>query len=180
MLGKLIDRFAEKKRERYVKSLVARGLVLGKNVQIVSSIFLDPSHCFLISIGDDTTICPNVRLIAHDASTKKALGFTKIGRIEIGANCFIGDSTIVLPNVRIGRGSIIGAGAVVTKDIPDGSVAAGNPARVVCTVEDYLRKMDTLAREKQVFGRDYFIEKLDDAKRREVLAALEKSIGFIV
>ena len=47
-----------------------KGLKIGKNVEIIDTFFFDPSHCFLISIGDNCTICPNVRLIAHDASTK--------------------------------------------------------------------------------------------------------------
>jgi len=98
-----------KKRQNYINRLIANGLSLGRNVDIIDNFFFDPSHCFLISIGDNCTICPNVRLIAHDASTKKILGYTKIGEIDIKENCFTGDSAIVLPNVTIGPNSIIGA-----------------------------------------------------------------------
>jgi len=59
------------KREKHLRMLVNNGLRLGENIQFVDSYFIDPSHCFLISIGNNCTICPNVRLIAHDASTKK-------------------------------------------------------------------------------------------------------------
>lgn len=86
--------FLKKKKESYLKKLIDRGLILGENVSIVDTFFFDPSHCFLISIGDNCTIAPRVRLIAHDASTKKFLGYTKIGRIDIGKNCFLGDSAI--------------------------------------------------------------------------------------
>lgn len=51
--------------------------------------------------------------------------------VHIGKNCFIGDRTIVLPGVTIGDEVVIGAGSVVTKDIPSNSVAVGNPARVI-------------------------------------------------
>lgn len=54
--------------------------------------------------------------------------------IHIGDDCWFGGSVIVLPGVRIGNGCTIGAGAVVTKDIPDRSIAVGNPARVIKTI----------------------------------------------
>jgi len=71
--GWIRDRYhllESRKTRKYIDRLVENGLRLGKNVAIVDRFFLDPSHCFLISIGDNCTICPNVRLIAHDASTK--------------------------------------------------------------------------------------------------------------
>jgi len=128
MLGLLMKAyysFLKYKKNRYLNGLVDKGLILGKNVLIVDTFFFDPSHCYLITIGDNCTICPNVRLIAHDASTKNHLGYTKFGKITIGENCFIGDSTIVLPNVSIGPNSIVGAGSVVTKSVPPWTVVAG-------------------------------------------------------
>lgn len=179
-ISKLYHLFHKKKKEKYINSLVNYGLNLGKNVEIIESFFFDPSHCFLIEIGDNCTICPNVRLIAHDASTKKKLGYTKIGRISIGANCFIGDSVIVLPDVIIGADSIIGAGSIVTKDIPPGMVAAGNPARIICSTDEYLDKIRKISSEKTIFNEDYFIGKLDQTKKEEMLKSIGDSIGFIV
>jgi maltose O-acetyltransferase len=121
-----------------------------------------------------------VRLIAHDASTYGFLGYTKIGKIKIGRDCFIGDSVIVLPSVTIGPGSIVGAGSVVTKNIPPGMVAAGNPAKIVCSVDDYLTKIKKVSANKTIFDENYFIEKLDEAKRTEVLNSVGDNIGFIV
>jgi len=168
------------RRRRYLEGLVNRGFRLGRNVEIIDTFFFDPSHCFLISIGDDCTLCPNVRLIAHDASTKKHLGYTKIGTIDIGEKCFLGDSVIVLPGVKIGANSIIGAGAVVTHDIPEGSVAAGNPARVIMTTNEYLEKISSVSGQKTIFNEDYYIEKLDDRKRKEIIHSIGDSKGFIV
>ncbi len=164
----------------YIGELVERGLLLGRNVDIVEDIFLDPSHCFLISIGDNCTLCPRVRLIAHDASSKKLLGYTKIGKIEIRENCFIGDSTIILPGVTIGPSSIVGAGSVVTRDVPPYSIAAGNPARVICTVDDYVEKIRMISNGKKIFDEEYFIGKLDKEKQREMVQSLGNTIGFIV
>ncbi len=177
---RFIETLHRRKFELYLKSLVDRGLSLGKNVRILDGCFLDPSHCFLISIGDNTVICPNVRLIAHDASTKMALGYSKIGKIEIQKNCFVGDSAIILPGVTIGANSIIGAGSVVTKDVPSGMVVAGAPAKVISSVEEYTQKIESKSSGRKIFGTEYYITRLDDKKRKEILKEVQKEIGFIV
>ena len=179
-LGKFYHLLLAKRRQRYLKNLIRNGLKLGKDVNIIDTFFFDPSHCFLISIGDNCTICPNVRLIAHDASTKKFLGYTKIGKIDIRENCFIGDSVIILPRVTIGPNSIVGAGSIVTKDIPANTIATGNPARIISALDDYLLRITKIAKTKQIFKEDYYIEKLDAEKRKEIIISIGKDIGFIV
>lgn len=179
-VGKVYRHVLKKKRQRYIGKLISRGLMLGKNVEFVDTFFLDPSHCYLISIGNNCTICPNVRFVAHDASTKKKMGYTKIGKIEVGENCFIGDSSIILPNVKIGPDAIIGAGSVVTKNVPPGTIAAGNPARIITTVEEYLAKIEDISKYKKVFDKNYYIEKLDQNKRDEIISSVGDSIAFIV
>ena len=177
---KIYYRFLETKKEKYLQKLINSGLVMGRNVVIAESIFLDPSHCYLISIGDDCTFAPGVRLIAHDASIYLHLGYTKIGRIKIGNKCFLGDGVAVLPNVTIGEGSIIGTGSIVIKDVPPGMIAAGNPAKVICSVDDYLNKVKKMAEGKKIFGQDYFLENLTDEKRQEMLQAVDDGVGFMV
>ena len=73
---------------------------IGKNVDIINS-YIDSGFGWLITIGDNVTIT-NATILAHDASTKKSLGYTKVGRVDIGDNVFIGYGAIVLPNTRIG------------------------------------------------------------------------------
>lgn len=174
------NRIKAYKRDKFLEKLVNRGLILGKNVHIVDSFFFDPSHCFLISISDNCTICPNVRLIAHDASTKYFLGYTKIGRITIHENCFIGDSVIVLPNVSIGPNAVVGAGSVVTRDVSPGMVVAGNPAVPRGTLPDYLEKIKTKSKGKRVFDEAYYIDVMTEEKKKEMLDSCNDSIGFIV
>ncbi len=169
-----------KKRERFIARLISNGLKLGKDVEIIDTFFFDPSHCFLISIGDRCTICPNVRLIAHDASTKKHLGYTKIGKIDIKEVSFLGDSVVVLPDVTIGPYTIVGAGSVVTRDIPPRTVAAGNPARAICSLEEYLERIKVISADKKIFDESYYINRLDDKMRHEIIDSLRNSIGFIV
>ncbi len=172
--------FLERKKRIHLEGLINKGLKLGNNVVIVEEFLFDPAHCFLISIGENCVICPNVRLIAHDASSKKVFGFTKIGKIDIKENCFIGDSTIILPGVTIGPNSITGAGSVVTKDVPPNSIAAGNPARVIATMDEYVHKLKLLSRDKKMFNEDYLIWNINEEKRRELLEAIGNTIGFIV
>lgn len=183
MLSQLVNslrKLKNLKKQRYIKELEADGLKLGKNVSIVDDFFFDRAHCYLISIGDNTTIAPSVKLIAHDASTKRYLGFSKFGQINIGKDCFIGHSSIVMPNVTIGDRSIIGSGSVVTKDIPPNSVAAGNPAKVICDIDEYLEKIKAQQAGQKVYGYDYHIHQLDAQKRDELLNASKNSMGFII
>lgn len=180
MINTLIALLRGKRNKKHLANLVKLGLKIGKNSYILDGAFLDPSHCFLISIGDNCVLCPNVRLIAHDASTKNILGYSKIGRIQIRDNCFIGDSAIVLPDVAIGPGSIVGAGSVVTRDVPPDVIVAGNPARVISKVDDYIRKIKEMSTGKTVFGHDYYIRNLNDRKRAEIIKSIGDSIGFIV
>lgn len=101
---------------------------------------IDPGHCWLISIGDNVTLAPRVHILAHDASTKRILGYTLIGRVTIGNNVFIGAGSIILPNVKIGNNVIVGAGSVVSRTIPDNSAALGTPARIICSYEEFVEK----------------------------------------
>ncbi len=168
------------KRDRYLGVLRQRGLKLGEDVSIEDGFFLDPSHCYLIEIRSRCMLAPNVRLIAHDASTKRLIGATRLGPILIEEGCFIGDSVIVLPGVTIGRGSIIGAGSIVTRSIPAGSVAAGNPARVLFPVDEYRNRQAGLLASGRKFSADYWIENGGASQREEILAAAARGDGFIV
>ena len=167
------------KNKKFLENLIRDGLQLGENVTIMQGGFIDPSHCFLISIGDNTTIAPNVRLIAHDASTKRNTGYTKIGKIQIGCDCFIGDSTIVLPNVRIGDRTIIGAGSVVVADIPSDCVAGGNPCKKILSAKEYLKKTETTIISRITPFAESQHNNLNSLQRQEILTFLNKGAGYI-
>lgn len=100
-----------------------------------------PLYPNLISMGNNVHLASKVFLIPHDAIhlCLNGEGGTnvkeKIGCIEIGNNVFIGSNTTVLYDVKIGSNVIIGAGSLVNKDIPDNSVAAGVPAKVIGSFE---------------------------------------------
>jgi maltose O-acetyltransferase len=174
------DAINRQRRETYIEKLKSRGLKIGERVSFEERCFLDPSHCYLISIGDRVIFAPNVRLIAHDASTRFVVEHTRLGRISIGSGCFIGDSVIVLPGVSIGDDCIVGAGSVVTRDIPSNSVAAGNPARVVCSTEEFRAKHQQRIRQGAAFGESYARENLDPGQREELLRAVEKGPTYVI
>lgn len=144
----LIRRFICKIRgQSYLPNLLKQGLKVGKNLSIQPDVIIDNSHCWLISIGDNVTIAPRVHIIAHDASSKQYLGYTRIARVSIGNLVFIGAGCTILPGVTIGNNVIIGAGSVVTHDIPNNCVYVGNPARFLVTIDDYIHKgMEKLAK----------------------------------
>jgi maltose O-acetyltransferase len=180
MAKTLRDNLRRHQKKAHLETLKVRGLKIGERVSFEDGCFLDPSHCFLISIGDEVVFAPNVRLIAHDASTRYAIGHTRLGRIKIGSRCFIGDSVIVLPGVSIGDDCVIGAGSVVTHDIPGNSVAAGNPARVRCSMDEFRQKHRERAQQGVTFDKDYARDDLDAAKRQQMLNAVDKGHTYII
>ena len=130
------------------------GMQVGRNFKRLNGVILDPSHCWLIEIGDNVTMAPRVHILCHDASTKPFLNYTKIGRVTIGDNVFLGAESVVLPGVRIGSNVIIGANSTVTHDIPENSVAVGSPARVICSLEDYLSRERSRMETAPCYGAD--------------------------
>lgn len=179
MIRTLRSAFLRWKHRRYLAYLCSRGLQLGEGVSIEDGFFFDPSHCYLIKIGAHCTLAPNVRLIAHDASTKRLLGVTRLGPVVIEEGCFIGDSVIVLPGVTIGRGCIVGAGSVVKHSIPAGSVAAGNPAKVVASVEDYCRKQGERLAAGRKFSPDFWLDSAAPEQIQELVQAATRGDAFI-
>lgn len=101
---------------------------------------IDRTFPWLIEIGEDCLISTNVVIMAHDASTALPIGYTKIGRVSIGNHVFIGQGSTILCGVSIGDNAIIGARSLVNKDVPANCVYGGNPAKFICTFEEYREK----------------------------------------
>jgi maltose O-acetyltransferase len=115
----------------------------GSNISIGSGSFVNYGLTALdvgpIRIGRDVLIGPNVQLLTPTHPIDPAMRRAKWEAAEpivIGDNVWLGGGAIVLPGVTIGANSVVGAGAVVTNDVPDNVVVAGNPARVLRQVED--------------------------------------------
>ncbi|WP_245904826.1 acyltransferase [Pseudoroseicyclus aestuarii] len=94
-------------------------------VEMSLSAHFDKTHPQGIHVGRYSYVAFDARILAHDM-TRNVKPHT-----HIGENCFIGGRSLVLPGIRIGNQCIVGAGSVVTKSVPDNSIVAGNPARVI-------------------------------------------------
>lgn len=177
----LIKKFVYRLRGEYTtEKLIKMGMTVGRNFGRLNGVILDPSHCWLIRIGNNVTLAPRVHILCHDASTKQFLGYTKIGRVEIGDNVFIGAESVVLPGVSIGNNVIIGANSTVTKSIPDRSVAVGSPARVICSLDEYLDKNKKKMKEAPIYGVDYTLRgNLTIERKKQMVRELEGRIGYI-
>ncbi len=170
------------KREVYLPNLISRGLKIGKNFKMMGGCILDPAHCWHITIGDDVTLAPRVHILAHDASTKTHLGYTKVANTTIGNRCFIGAGTIILPGVTIGDDVIVGASSVVTKDISNGMLAVGNPAKVICTVEEYMAKIKVEMTADNTFGEEFTLRnpEFGQVQRDKMIEAANKQKRIFV
>lgn len=136
--------------QQNLELLKKKGLILGENVTVEKGAIIEPTMPWLVKIGSNVTIAPQVYILAHDASTKIPMGVTKVGRVNIGNNVFIGARTIILPNVTIGDNVVIGAGSIVSRNVESNSVVVGNPARKITTLDEYIEK------NKNIFN---FVEK---------------------
>ena len=169
------------KRDAYLPKFIKRGLVVGKNFKMMGGVVIDPSHCWLIEIGDDVVLAPHVHILAHDASTKQALGYTKIGNVKIGSRVFIGAKSIILPGVTIGDDVIVAAGSIVSKDIPSGCLFAGNPATYICSTNDYLEKQKSRMNNSNCFDASFTLPSITDEKKTQMKEILKKEkYGFVI
>lgn len=129
---------------KYAKRL---GVVMKGSITIYGSSYkMFSSEAFLVTLGDNVYISLDAKFICHDGSVLPFrkdipdLDITK--RINVGDNVFIGLGALVLPGVTIGNNCVVGAYAVVTKDVPDGMIVGGNPARVIKKTSEYLKKAE--------------------------------------
>lgn len=142
-INKIIFRFSG--FEKRAKLLRKSGVLIGKNSEIYADVNFG-SEPYLVELGDNVRITSGCKLITHDGGVwvlrnlKKLENADLFGKIKIGNNVHIGMNSIIMPNVNIGENCIIGCGAIVTKDIPNNSVAVGVPARVIENIDTYYEK----------------------------------------
>jgi len=166
--------------EYTTERLLKMGMKVGKNFKRLNGVILDPAHCWLIEIGDNVTIAPRAHILCHDASTKLFLNKTKIGRVTIGNNVFIGAESVILPGVTIGSNVIIGANSTVTCNIPNNSVIAGSPAKILYSLDEYLSKEKQMAMQSPYYGEEYTLRKnVSMEMRMKQKNELEGKMGYI-
>ena len=123
-----------------------------------------PSEPFLLAILNNVSVAANVNFYTHDITCDVFNGSTKfkhcgkhefyMGKIEIFDNCFIGANSVITYNTKIGPNAIVAAGAVVVKDVPEGCIVGGNPAKVIGNVYDLENKRYTYSKEIKKIQKD--------------------------
>ena len=110
---------------------------LGSNIYFnFNCVILDPAR---VSIGDNAMFGPGVQIYTAThplGASQRRMGQEFAQEIEIGPDVWVGGGAIILPGVHIGAASVIGAGSVVTRDIPEGVFAAGNPCRIIRRIDE--------------------------------------------
>ena len=169
------DMYSWLKRRPTVNRLRKWGAVIGEDVELIC-IQCDRKDATCLEIGNHVTLT-HTMILTHDASPQRFVGhgLNRIGRIVIGNNVFVGRHTIIFPNVKIGSNVIIGAGSIVNKSIPDNVVAAGNPCRVISSIEEYVKKT-----KQNMTGNTFWNVRRDKMTRDELKEFNAKIDGKIV
>lgn len=132
----LLEPFAPRKLRPFIARLL--GCKVGKGVFIGEYVRLDLNHSNLITIEDGVHIAADVRFLCHKKDLSNycindIYGHQpyKYGSIHLSKNCAIGTGSLIMPGINVGEGAVVGAGSLVTKDIPAWTIATGRPAKVV-------------------------------------------------
>ena len=146
LTNKILKIYHSSSKTRMLKYLREQGVQIGENVFFQSRSFnIDISRPSLVSIGDNCYFNRNFTLLTHDWVTNVFIHSGKefinsSGRVQIGNNVSFGQNVMVLKGVTIGDNCFIGAGSIVTKDIPANSIAAGSPCKVIMSLDDYYQR----------------------------------------
>lgn len=155
MMGLLRRLLGRKRRTsaEMLENLRRKGACIGEDVHVYSPshTIIDSTCAYLLTIGDHVGIASGAKILTHDYAWSAMKGYASdsivpgaiLGaqsEVTIGNHVFIGMNAIITCGVHIGDHVVIGAGSVVTKDCPSGGVYAGNPARLICSMEEFYRK----------------------------------------
>lgn len=173
-MQEIIGEILKYMRGQTLGQLRKKGAIIGENVSLLGAT-IDVNTACLVEIGNNVTIT-NATILAHDASTKRFVGYTKIARVKIGSNVFVGFGSIILPGVTIGNNVIVGAGSIVRESIPDNSVVMGNPAKIICTTEEYLNKNKERMKIAKVYEKA--IENMTTEEKMVLINELGNSVGY--
>ena len=157
-LKKIVKKLIFKEKadsDTYIKYLKDKGVRIGDRVTIYEprSNVIDVIRPWMIEIGNDVKITYGVTILTHGYDWSVLAGKHDVvlgssGKVKIGNNVFIGMHSTILKGVNIGNNVIIGANSLVNKDVPDDVVVAGNPARVIMSVEEYYEKHKAMQKEE--------------------------------
>lgn len=138
---------AQRSSDNYIRYLRKQGVEIGDRtyIQDPKHTQIDYSRPSLVSIGENCFFNSNVCILTHDWVTNVFINsgrdfINSSGKVSIGNNVSFGQNVMVLKGVNIGDNCFIGAGSIVTKNIPPNSIAAGSPCKVIMSLQDYYQK----------------------------------------
>jgi acetyltransferase-like isoleucine patch superfamily enzyme len=146
----------------YISFLRKKGVTIGEGTAFFGLVTIDCTRPYLVEIGENCILTGGVHILTHgyDLSVlRKFYGemFCSSGKVVLEGNNFIGVNAVILKGVTIGKNTIIGACSVVTHDIPSNCVAAGNPCKVIMTLEEYYEKRKVLhVREAKAYALEIY------------------------
>ncbi len=142
----------------YLSLFVSSGFEYGDYLKRKKVLYSQGADCFvskgasipdphLVRMGNNVWVTQGCHLLCHDASAiminvMRRSCLDRVGPITLGNNCFLGNNSLVLPGVAIGSNTVIGAGSVVTRDVPENSVYAGNPAQRIASLAEFIKKLE--------------------------------------
>lgn len=147
--GRLLNMISHEKYARWI------GVKIGKNC-VISDVHWS-SEPYLVTIGDNVALTSGVHIHTHGggrAARRLYPNFDVFGKVTICDNAYIGCMSQIMPGVTIGEGALVAAGSVVTHSVPSGMVVGGNPAKVLCTVEEYINRNLKYNTESKHMGSD--------------------------
>ncbi len=150
--------------EAYARHL---GVIIGDSCLIASRNW--STEPYLIKIGSNCAITEGVKIFTHGGARAARRWYPKFdifGKVTIGDYVYIGTNSLIMPGVTIGDNVLIAAGSVVTKSIPSNVVVGGNPAKYICSIEEYIEKNKKYNTDSK--GLSY-------EKKKELLLSLDES-----
>jgi maltose O-acetyltransferase len=181
LAGLVKSRVEAVRLERRWAKLREAGMHIGQGVNLPASTWIDTSHCFLIRIGDYCGFGEQCVLLAHDAQMDEFLDAARLGKVVLHESCHIGTRTVILPGVELGPRTIVGAGSIVSRSLPADTVCAGNPARVLCTLDEYLDKhRGRIAASRTFDWARYDGASLTPSRRAELVAAVLEGDAYML
>jgi acetyltransferase-like isoleucine patch superfamily enzyme len=145
LFSSIVHRILFSNPKLYIYWLIRKGVMIGEGTWFFGHVDIDVTRPFLVEIGRNCVLTDGVVILTHGydwAVLREIYGeiISSSGKVILGDNIFVGTNTIILKGTKIGSNTIIGAGSVVTHDIPPNSVAAGNPCQVIMSLEQYYKK----------------------------------------
>lgn len=151
---------------RYARMI---GVQIGNNCLVYRSVEW-PSEPYLVTIGNNVQLTRGCAIHTHGGGhviRRELPDFDVFGKVVIKDYAYIGTHSQIMPGVTIGKGALVAAGSIVTRSVPDGMVVGGNPAKIICSVEDY---------KERNLKYNVKTKSMDAREKKKILLSLEESM----